>query len=57
MMLMGVPIVREVISPKHILEEFMEALGTSINASKSQIYFFNTRIGALHGYLAKFLGL
>lgn len=42
MMMMGTPIVREAKTLKGILKYFSKALGTSINESKSQIFFFNT---------------
>lgn len=54
-MLMGVPIEREARALKLILEDFMEALGTSIKAGKSQIYFYNTDL-AVQGHLAGLLG-
>jgi hypothetical protein len=41
-LLHGIPMVKEEITFKRILEEFGEASGAEINHSKSIIYFFNT---------------
>jgi len=43
-MLHGIPTVNEDRAYKKILDDFVEALGTEINHSKSMIYFFNTNI-------------
>lgn len=41
-MLFGHPSCQEAKAFKHLLSLFSEASGTSINASKSQLFFFNT---------------
>ena len=41
-MLFGHPSVQEASSLKSLLDTFSEASGTTINAGKSQIFFFNT---------------
>lgn len=43
-MLFGQPSIQEAITYKSILDTFSDASGTSVSASKSQIFFFNTSI-------------
>lgn len=40
--LMGLATIMEAMTLKQIMNSFREALGTQINPSKYQVYFFNT---------------
>jgi len=54
-MLFGHPSSSEAKSFKALLELFSEASGTSINASKSQLFFFNTPV-SIQRNVARILG-
>jgi len=54
-MIMGTPTIREAQIIKRVLTEFMEASGTYINESKSQIFFFNTPL-RIQSNIARNLG-
>jgi hypothetical protein len=43
-MLMGTPSIRDTTEIKRVLDDFMEASGTSINQEKSHVFFFNTLV-------------